>query len=294
MHTDARDELRQFCVNTLALLLARRPAEYADDLNFDPSSDYLVASTDKLVAERLKKQRSQRGAELLAPQAVETDPAAQKILASASSLPELKVQDLAGKSFVFYAAVVGDDPDQRTAFVTRWNPYKRAIAGQRLFLFGDRLRSLEGTLLTFQETFDMVVTDEAIVILSAPAFETVFRDIKAMRGRIPTWTGAVAQVLPLASATAIRLEDLAMRDSRVARQIRGMYERGTLGVAFPINELRQEMKHHGLDTNRMIRNGQLVLEDTDIPTILRIADEKLYKGWKSGTEWDVGTRSKHV
>jgi hypothetical protein len=74
--------------------------------------------------------------------------------------------------------------------------------------FGDRLTRIEGPLLVFERSFDMVVTDSAIAVPNLAAFEGVFRDIDAMVDRRPTWSDAAAAALPLDDATAELLADL--------------------------------------------------------------------------------------
>jgi hypothetical protein len=51
------------------------------------------------------------------------------------------------------------------------------------------------------------------------------------------------------------------------------------------------MNEQKLDVCRMIVKGKLVLDDADVPAVLKLIDEKLYTGWQSDTQWDVGTRS---
>jgi hypothetical protein len=153
------------------------------------------------------------------------------------------------------------------------------------------LTSRYGPLLAFESTFDLLVTTSEVAILRGDAFETVFRDLDSMKERIPTWSGAVAQALPLDDVSAQRLQALCERNSRVLRQVRSMYERGVLRVKFSLPALRDELTRQGLEANRLIKNGKLVLEDDDIHGVLKVLDEKFYQGWHSQTRWDVGTRS---
>ena len=201
-------------------------------------------------------------------------------------------QEYPSRSFVFYAAVVGDDPDHRVGFVDKWNPYKAGLSGQLLTSFGDRLRRIDGPLLVFERAFDMVVTDTAIAVLDPKAFEGVFRDIDAMKERFPVWSDAAISALPLDDGTAQRLRSLCDGGGRLASQLRGLYERDVFEMTFKTTALREEMKQQNLDANRLIANGKLVLDDADIPIILKLIDEKLSKGWLTGTPWEIGTRSK--
>jgi hypothetical protein len=140
----------------------------------------------------------------------------------------------------------------------------------------------------------MVVTDSAIAVLDPQAFEAVFRDIDVMVDRVPGWTEAAISALPFDKATADRIETLAEHNKRLVKQIRGMYERGVFSKRITIPELRKEMEVQGLNTSSLIKNGKLTLNDGDIPTLLKLVDEKLSVGWHTGTPWETGTRVKRA
>jgi hypothetical protein len=295
MHTDVAAELRAICGATLAALNERSAVAYADDLNFDPETQYLLVPRGVLVAHRPESRRGRRSADapVEMPQ-VEVGAGADQVLADASSLPDLDASDLKNQSFAFCAAVVGDDPDHRVAFVDKWNPYKAGLSGHLTTFFGDRLRRIEGPLLVFERSFDMVVTDASIAVLNPAAFETIFRDIDAMTARFPVWSDAAVSALPLDAETAERLRALCGRGGRLATQLRGLYERGIFQTPFTEAALRTEMRRQNLEVERLLVNGKLALDETDIPVVLKLIDEKLYKGWVTATPWDVGTRSKRA
>jgi len=293
MHTDVTTELRSICEATLTNIDERTAVTYTDDLVFDAASEYLLVPSTLLIAHRPESRRGRHPVDAPAePPQIEVDAGARPVLAGASSLPELDASELKNQSFVFYAAVVGDDPDHRIAFVDRWNPYKAGLSGRLMTVFADRLRRIEGPLLVFERAFDMVVTDTAIAVLDPKAFEGVFRDIDAMKERFPVWSDAAVSALPLDDATAQRLRSLCNKGGRLAAQLRGLYERGVFEMTFKTTALRKEMAQQNLDADRLIANGKLVLDDADIPVVLKLIDEKLSKGWLTGTPWEIGTRSK--
>jgi hypothetical protein len=293
MHTDVEAELRTICNNTLASLSGRTGVAYSDDLALDVENQYMVVPSTMLVAHRPESRRGRRAADAPAePPQIEVDAGARKVLTEASSLQELHASELKNQSFVFYAAVVGDEPDHRVAFVDKWNPYKAGMSGQLTTFFGDRLRRIDGPLLVFERSFDMVVTDDTIAVLKARSFEEVFRDIDFMVDRIPVWSGAAVIALPLDDETAARFQVLSAAGGRFAKQLRGMYERGVFELTITTTKLRAEMTRQRLDADRYIVEGKLSLDDNDIPIVLKLIDEKLYRGWLTETPWDVGTRSK--
>jgi hypothetical protein len=293
MHTDVENELRKICAATLSFLGERKPVRYASDLAFDGDNEYLLVPGGKLLAHRRKPRHGRQPLPQPGQEApvIEVDPAARVLLAQASSLPELAASDLAKQSLLLYAAVIGNDPEDRIAFLDKWNPYKAGLSGNLVTLFGDRLRRLEGPLLVFERTFDMVVSPNAIAVLDARAFEAIFRDIDAMTERIPAWSDAAIGALPIDDASAERIRILSLRSSRVAGQLRDLYERGAFSSPFKVADLRRELKAQDLDPDRLLTQGRLTLEEDDIPVVLKLLDEKLYKGWRTGTPWDVATRS---
>jgi hypothetical protein len=291
MHTDVATELREICARTLVELGQREPVPYSDDLAFDAENQYLLIPTATLVAHRPRPGR-RSGASGAEPRQIEVDARARRVLADASSLPAIDATEVQKHAFVFYAAVVGDDPDQRVAFLDKWNPYKAALSGQLMTFFGDRLRRIDGPLLVFERSFDMVVTDAAIAVLDAKAFEGVFREIDAMTERFPTWTDAAINSLPLDDESATRLRAVGNKGGRITKQLRGLYERGTFTRTFRPAALRREMLRQDLDASRLIVDGKLVLTEADIPVVLKLVDEKLYKGWATETSWETATRSR--
>jgi hypothetical protein len=158
--------------------------------------------------------------------------------------------------------------------------------------FGDRLRRVEGPLLVFERAFDLVVASGHMAVLNASAFEAVFRDIDSMKERVPVWSAATVDALPVDAGSADLINSVADRSTRVAKQMRGLHERGALKRKFTISALRKEMQRQGLDADRLIVGQQLRLEESDVPVILKLIDEKLYTGWHTATPWDVATRSK--
>jgi hypothetical protein len=294
MHADVAADVRGICRDTLAVLLARTPVPFADDLAFDAQHQYMLASPQALVAHRLASGRGRTKAEASAPppDMIEMDPSARHVLDDASSLPDLDASHLGNKTFVFYAAVVGNDPDKRVAFIDKWNPYRAGLSGKLMTFFGDRLRRIEGPLLVFEREFDLVVSEGHIAVLDARAFEAVFRDIDSMKERVPVWSDAAVGSLPVDAGSADLIRSVAEKNARVAKQIRGLFERGAFTRKFETPILREEMQRQGLDVDRLVVGNKLALEEADIPLVLKLIDEKLYVGWHTATPWDVATRSK--
>lgn len=292
MHQDVANEMRVVAGKTIQALQSRTAVAYSDDLSFDEGVQYMLVERETLTTHRPAPRRGRPAAnEPPERPMVEMDSAAFQAMQNASSLPLITGNELKRKSFVFYAAVIGDDPDDRVSFVRQWNPYKVADTGRIVTLFGDGLRRIEEPILAFERDFDMVVTKGYVAVLRGGPFEKVFRDIDSMKARIPTWSAAAVAALPVDTASATLLQDIATRSARVARQMRGLYERGFLSKKYNVPDLRKQMVEEGLDAGRLLKGSKLVLEEDDVPDVLKLIDERFYKGWHSSTKWDVGTRA---
>lgn len=292
MHADVVEEIRRSCRATVQSVRSKDAIAYESDLDFDQETQCLIVNKDATVVHRVDKSR--RGADGVAhPVHVETSAAASRLLSRASSLPQLDAKQLSRQSFTFFAAVVGDDPNERTAFVSNWNPYKASLSGHLLTSFGDRLRRVEGALLVFKKTFDVIVTKAGIAVLDREGFEAVFRDVDTMRERIPTWSGYLVAALPLESETACRVHEACLKSSRLARQARAIFEGNQLaGGQLEIAAVADELSKWGVDRTTAVQDGALVLTESEVSILVKLLDERLYEGWHSGTGWEAATRSR--
>jgi hypothetical protein len=294
MHPDVRETLRAVATYTAEMLSTRTPIGYSDDLAFDAEEQYVLIQRDSLVVHRPEPRR--RGGSSAdstpEPQIVEMDPAVLEVLDAAASADEITRATLKRQSFPFYAAVIGDDPADRIAFLKERNPYQVGQLGKVLTQFGDGLRRLNEPILMFANDFDLVVTRDHIAVIRKESFEKLFRDIDALRERIPVWSTAAVQALPLSDESASVLRAAALNSVRVASQLRGLQERGFLGKTYTTDQLREMMIEIGLEHERLIPGDTLTLTNADVPVLLKLIDEKLYIGWHSSTPWDVGTRAR--
>ncbi|MGL5444575.1 MAG: hypothetical protein ACRDDJ_19145, partial [[Mycobacterium] stephanolepidis] len=230
MKLDVVEALRKIASETVEMLAARSAVQYADDLDFNAEENYILIQRGALVVHRPAPRRGRGAAqekqkEQEVPAQLEMSPAILEIVDAASSLEQINREDLVKKAFSFYAAVIGDDPDRRTAFITQSNPYKAAQTGHLSTLFGDGLAKVTDPILTFALRFDMVVTPEHVAVLNLTAFERLFREIDSMKARVPVWSEAAIKALPLDEDSAETLRTKAVSSARVATQLRGLYER---------------------------------------------------------------------
>jgi len=135
IHGEVASALRDACVATVDQLNGRTELAYKWDISYDPNLQFLGIA-DALLTIPSVDQGASTPHTTQPQQVVETDPQARLILDSASSLPLLPASELKKRTFLFYAAVVGNDPNNRTSFVSRWNPYSTTLCGRILTLYG--------------------------------------------------------------------------------------------------------------------------------------------------------------
>src|SRR5690606_2049862 len=150
------------------------------------------------------------------------------VLDAAAELDLMGPDELARKSVAFYAAVLGDDPENRVAFLRKANPKRGLRPGRIWTTFHDALTRIDTPDLVLDDSFDLIMDATGIAILSQSAFELLFRDTPAVQERVPEWVQAISDVLPLADDGAERLAERCNRDSRLRKRVRNIHERGHL------------------------------------------------------------------
>jgi hypothetical protein len=205
------------------------------------------------------------------------------LLRRASALDRLSATHIP-RQLWFYAAVVGDEPERRAAFVRKADPHRSAKAGRFFTTLGEVLSKIDEPVFVLEHRFELVVVEGGLAVINPVAFETLFRGAPELEKRIPRWAEAISDYLPIADDGAERLVAVATRNSRLARRLRSISERGHLKNV-TIDRVREEIKAQGLDETRLIENGALVVDEEDPGTLLRLLNEDLFIGGLSDTPY---------
>ena len=205
------------------------------------------------------------------------------LLERAASLERLSPADIP-KTLWFYAVAVGNDPERRTSFVRKANPHRLARPGRILTTLGDVLARIEAPVFVLESRFDVVVVEGGLVVLNDNAFETMFRGATELQGRIPQWAKSISDHLPIEAGGAERLVEASKRDARLARRLRSISEADYIPNV-TMAQLRAQIKAQGLDAGRLIRENQLVIDEEDPDTLLRLLNEDLFVGGLSGRKY---------
>lgn len=199
-------------------------------------------------------------------------------LLAPEALPLLDPHELPAANLELYAITVGDVPGERAAFLRRNNPRRGLRAGRIYTSYRDVLQNIDDPVFGFDRDIDLVFYGDQVHVLSQATFAALFRDQEALAGQIPGWTESLGQHVPLESAGRERLNQRALRDSRLARRLEAIVTRGHLADV-TVDELREKMVEVGLDPSAHLNsNGELSLEDEHISTALNFLNEDLFYG----------------
>lgn len=266
LHQDVAGELRKVCKTTLAIFKTKTPKAFDPDLDIE--SDQFLTAADEIV---------------------DVDASVRKLVEGESSLPFLAADQLPNQGFLFYAVIVGP-VDDRCAFIRKYNPRQVAKAGKFWAVFGDDLRKLDEPIFVFDARCDMVLTKEGIAALNQSAFTQIFRDLSVMTERLPVYVNHITSHLPMAGDGGVRFLAKCVQNSRVANRARSIFERGHLKNVTMDNVIA-EIKKQKLDESKLVKKGQLVFDDAEPYTLLKLLNEDLFIGGLSSTPYEAGSKS---
>jgi hypothetical protein len=160
----------------------------------------------------------------------------------------------------------------------RSNPRRGFSSGRLLSVYRQVLEKVEAPIFGFDDLVDLVIHDDTMYVLSQTAFAALFRENETLVAQVPAWIGDVSRHVPITGDGVERLRHRALRDSRVRTRLEAIARRGHLVGVTP-EQLRFAMAEHDLDAGRLLdANGQLVLEDEDVPLVLQFLNEDLFVG----------------
>lgn len=116
-----------------------------------------------------------------------------------------------------------------------------------------------------------------VVVLNQRAFEQWFRDTPALLEKVEEWIGGTSAHLPLAGNGADRLAERARTDSRLRRVLFSIQARGHLAEV-SVEKVRQHVRAQGLNPAKFVKGNQLVFDDAEPATLLKILNEDLFRG----------------
>lgn len=208
------------------------------------------------------------------------------LVAHPTGANRVSAHNLPQKPMLFYACSIGHNAADRVGFVRNTNPHLTVKAGRFLGSLGDSLSRIDDTVFAFDDRMDLVVTPTSVVVLNLPSFERLFRDEPTLLAAIPDWVAEIAAHLPMADEAIAELDERSASDGRLRRRLLAIHERGHLATV-TLADIRREATRQGIKQASIIRNGQLVIDQIDAGTLLRLLNEDLMTGGLSGTRFSV-------
>ena len=183
-----------------------------------------------------------------------------------------------------YAVALGDDSD-RILFVRRTNPRLPHKAGGFFAIAQERLTRIEEPVFAFSAAFDFVLGPNWAVVLDQRSFEFLFREIGLVEQRVSTWIKGITDHLPMSALSIDSLREVALRDSRTWRRLRDIERRGHLAYV-TLDQVGAYAGEVGLDSAKVVVNGELVFDPSERFGFLHLLNEDLYNGPLTGEAFE--------
>ena len=263
---DAADALREQCHVARNLISEGVPASYTATAELDDGEFFVIDDAETL-------------AEL---------GAFRTLAENLGAIPQVTPVEL-NLAIKLYAVAVGNESD-RILFVRRTNPRLAHRAGRFLAIGQERLTRIEGPVFSFSADFDFVLGQNWAVVIDQKSFEILFRQIGLVEQHVSTWIKGITEHLSMSAASIESLRKVALRDSRTWRRLRDIEHRGHL-AHITLEQVAEYAGEVGLDSDKVVVNGELVFDPSDRFGFLHLLNEDLYKGLLTGQAFESQRKS---
>lgn len=210
--------------------------------------------------------------------------ALRELVVNIDAMEQLASGDLPAKPLTFYAVVVGNRPERRTAYIRKTNPMKVAKPGWGLFEFGETLTTIANPIFVVENRFDLILRPDRIEIIRPTVFEALFYELTGVDTKIRGWVRTIARTLPMSDETLSRLSEACRNKPRLRRRLQAIEERGHL-AEIGIEEFRRELRRLGYQPSRFISGGRITAQEHDYPVLLQILNEDIFRGGLTDEEF---------
>lgn len=207
-----------------------------------------------------------------------------EIALSAEALDVLDPNELPAADMGFYVITLGDEPGHRAAFLRRANP-RRGLRGGKIWTsYHDVLTRIDEPVFAFDDLVDLVFFEDEALVLSQTAFVALFRSQETLMAQVPRWTSDLSAHVPISGEGIVRLNALAIRNSRAKARLEAIVRRGHLATVSAA-VIAEKLVEVGLDVEALINSdGELVFEtDDEAMMALQFLNEDLFVGTLTST-----------
>lgn len=266
---DVIETMQSYAAKTLAMIGGNEGRPYDPNDEQNEECPFLSADREELL-DIAVLERLQEGASLQ--------------LATEAQLRE--------RTLILYALLVGDEPDCRTAFIRKKNPV--SLAGKGLVaLFDQALTRVTRPLLSFDSSFDVVVSPDSVWILNQKNFELLFKESDAVLAKTAEWVEDLSKAFPISDEgkewLAVRLRETSV----LRRKVQGLLRSAYLSKLTP-EALQAKIVERGLDPDQLIQDGQLVFNKDTETDLLLLLNEDLWTGDFSGEQYAAARKARRT
>ena len=199
------------------------------------------------------------------------------------SLPLASHDELRARPLTLYALLLGNDPNRQTVFVRKSNPVSLATKSI-VAVFDDALTRVKQPILSFDSRFDAIVHPDKVWILNQKNFGGLFKESEAVLAKTAEWAANLNKALPIADGGEEYLTGRLRKNSSLRRKVLSVLKSDYLPKLTP-EMLREQMEASGLEPDRLLDNGALVLSKDTERDVLLLLNEDLWTGNFSGDRY---------
>lgn len=170
--------------------------------------------------------------------------------------------------------------DSEIVFIKKSNP-QRGVKGKNLFTFisgNEEIKKLTEPVLIFSDTFDFVVSEGQMHILSESEFYDLFRSSESISARIPGWISEINSHLVLSDPAKRFLEEKAIKSSRLAKKIESVVYRSDFDK-LNYDFISKVMPDVSLNPSDYFNDDkEVILDDGNYRSFINFINEDMFRG----------------
>jgi hypothetical protein len=213
------------------------------------------------------------------------------VLTTGASLPLAAIPELR-RTLAFYALLLGNDPNRRSAFIKKGNPVKLADKGL-IAIFDQTLTRVTQPILSFSPTFDVVIAPEGVWAFDQKNFEGLFKETDVVLAKTDEWVEELSVELPIAEYSKKEFAERLRSNSVLRRKVQSILRNPHFKNLTPA-VIRHTMKAHGLDPDRLMPDGELVFDKETEKDVLHLLNEDLFTGDFSGQHYAASRKARRA
>ena len=289
LHEETFETMRAIANETIAQLGDREGLEWHPNAAIERGEQYLAIDVGHLPSPaEHPEQPTVENPGVYAQEPAEPPPYVQlaeaaellRVVLVPGQLENLDPEGLGGGNFRFYAVVwESGDGGNPVAFVSEYDPTSVLRKANSWFRFDGTLRSATPPDFSLNSKADLLVTTSEIAILSPPAFDRLFADIRALLNEVPANVLGLAEALTnlqLTDSSRHAFEEVCATKPSFARRLQNLVARGGLN-SITATTFRRVLRSHGLEASEFLRGGTIDVGMEQVGTVLDVLEGRWYE-----------------